>query len=207
MEEKKITKISLSTFFLILAIILIILMGFFLFKLYNEKTELSEKSIKQNEKMSDLQNNIDNLTSQLNQISTSITTENAKNNTSSNTQNNASSNTTEEKQSNFQLDLSTYLGLWEKSTSNEHLYLHLYSIDNNEITFDFTYNGKNIGEIHNKATLNGNTASFVINEGNNSLTGKMTLDNKNIIMNIIDSTFDNISKGTITFSNYLGLQN
>ena len=39
MEEKKVTKISLSTFFLILAIIAIIVMGIFMYKLYNEKTE------------------------------------------------------------------------------------------------------------------------------------------------------------------------
>lgn len=198
MEERKVTKISLSTFFLILAIILIILMSFFIFKLYNEKTELSEKSIKQNEKMSVLQNNVDNLTAESNKISTSINTENTKNNTSSNTK------TTEEKQSNSQLDLSSYIGLWKNSTSND--YTYIYSINNNEIMFDFDVNGKTIGS-HNKATLNGNTASFVINDGNNSLNGKMTLDNNNITINIIDSTFDNVTQGTITFSNYLGLQN
>jgi len=36
MEKKKITKISLSTFFLILAIIVIIVMGIFMYKLYND---------------------------------------------------------------------------------------------------------------------------------------------------------------------------
>lgn len=44
MEEKKVTKISLSTFFLILAIIIIIVMGIFMYKLYNEKTIEIEKS-------------------------------------------------------------------------------------------------------------------------------------------------------------------
>ena len=44
MEEKKVTKISLSTFFLILAIIAIIVMGIFMYKLYNEKTEETKKS-------------------------------------------------------------------------------------------------------------------------------------------------------------------
>ena len=63
MEEKKVTKINLSTFFLILAIILIIVMGIFIFKLYTEKTELTENSIKQEEKMSGLQNNVDRLKS------------------------------------------------------------------------------------------------------------------------------------------------
>ena len=36
MEEKKVTKISLSTFFLILAIIAIIVMGIFIYKLNND---------------------------------------------------------------------------------------------------------------------------------------------------------------------------
>lgn len=44
MEEQNITKISLSTFFLILAIIIIIVMGIFICKLYNEKTKETEKS-------------------------------------------------------------------------------------------------------------------------------------------------------------------
>lgn len=43
MEEKKVIKISLSTFLLILAIILITVMAFFIFKLSNEITETNEK--------------------------------------------------------------------------------------------------------------------------------------------------------------------
>ena len=38
MEEKKTLKISLSTFLLILAIIIIIVMGVFIYKLSNDKT-------------------------------------------------------------------------------------------------------------------------------------------------------------------------
>ncbi len=173
-------------------------MGIFIFKLYTEKTELTENSIKQEEKMSGLQNNVDRLTSELNEISSSINTNNTTNNISSTT------TKTEEKHSNIEHDLSSYIGLWGKSSSND--YLYVYSINNNEITFDFVYNGKNIGD-HNKATLNGNTASFVIKDGNNSLNGKITLENNRINLNIMDSTFDNIAKGTITFSDYLGLQN
>ncbi len=199
MEEKNVTKISLSTFFLILAIILIVVMGIFIFKLYTQRDELTQKSIKQDEKISALQNNVDDLTSELNKISTSNSTENATNNNI-----NSNTTTTEEKRSNIQHDLSNYIGLWKKSTSNDYLYVH--SINNNEITFDFDYNGKNIGE-HNKATLNGNTASFYIKDGNNSLDGKITLENKNIIIHITNSTFENVTKGTHSFTDYLGLQN
>lgn len=202
MENKKVIKISLSTFFLFLAIIVIVVMGIFMYKLYNEKFELAEKSAKQNEKISDLQNNVDSLTSKLNQISTlasksNVSSENATNNISTNTI------TAEEKYSSNQNDLSTYMGLWEKSNN----YLYIHSINNNEIIFDYTdQNGKDIG-YHNKATLTGNKASFTINDENNSLNGEITLDNNNIIFNIIDSTFGNVIKGTIVFSDYLGLQN
>lgn len=180
-----------------------------MFKLYNEKTELIEKSTKQNDKMSDLQNNIDTLTSELNNISASIRTENIANHTSSNATNNTNTNTTtnNETASNIQPNLSTYIGLWKNSTSND--YLYVYSINNHEIMFDFDVNGKTIGSHteHTKATLNGNTASFVMNDDNHSLNGKITLDNNKIMINITDSTFDNVTKGTITFSDYLGLQN
>lgn len=43
MEEKKVAKISLSTFFLILAIIAIIVMGIFMYKFYNEKVEATKE--------------------------------------------------------------------------------------------------------------------------------------------------------------------
>lgn len=45
MEEKNVTKISLSTFFLILAIIAIIVMGIFIYKINNDKTAEIQKSI------------------------------------------------------------------------------------------------------------------------------------------------------------------
>lgn len=44
MEEKKTIKISLSTFFLIIAIITICVMGFFIFKLNDEKNILNQKN-------------------------------------------------------------------------------------------------------------------------------------------------------------------
>lgn len=202
MEDKQVTKISLSTFFLLLAILAIVVMGIFLFKFYIENSELSEKSTKQDEKISNLQNNVDNLTSQLNQISTldnksNVDSENVTNNISTNT------TTTTKKDSNNQINLSSYIGLWQKSNQ----YLYIYSINNGEIIFDYSdQNGKDIG-FHNKASLTGNKASFIINNENGSLNGEMTLEKNNIIFNVADSTFNTVSKGTIVFSDYLGLQN
>lgn len=55
MEEKKSIKISLSTFFLLILIIILIV-GFFIYKIYNEK-QLSDKTINElNSKISNLEN-------------------------------------------------------------------------------------------------------------------------------------------------------
>lgn len=68
MNEKNVTKISLSTFFLILAVIVIIVMGIFVYKTYNEKTvateiaeELQTQVNKLNQTINDLQGKIDNI--------------------------------------------------------------------------------------------------------------------------------------------------
>lgn len=73
MEEKKATKISLSTFFLILAIIAIIVMGIFIYKLNNDKTieiqkstELQAQVNSLNGTVSDLQGKIDNISKTIN---------------------------------------------------------------------------------------------------------------------------------------------
>lgn len=65
MEEKKSIKISLSTFFLILALIVLVIMGIFIFKLYNEKTEEKQKS-------TELQAQVDNLNGKINEIKETI---------------------------------------------------------------------------------------------------------------------------------------
>ena len=89
MEEKKVTKISLSTFFLILAIIVIIVISIFMFKLYNEKTaeikkssELQTQVNKLNGTVSDLQGKIDNISETINSNNSTenITTTNTSNN-------------------------------------------------------------------------------------------------------------------------------
>lgn len=64
MEEKKTIKISMSTFFLIIAIITICVMGFFIYKLNNEKmtvlqqtTTLNNQSAKSENKQTIIENN------------------------------------------------------------------------------------------------------------------------------------------------------
>ena len=73
MEKKKGMKISLSTFFLILAIVVIAVIGIFLLKIYNEKIEETNKSSdlqmqvnSLNGKISDLQGKIHNISDTIN---------------------------------------------------------------------------------------------------------------------------------------------
>ena len=92
MEEKNATKISLSTFLLIIAIIAIIVMGVYIYKLNNEKTTEIQKSIELqaqvnsiNGIVSDLQGKIDNISNTINSNNTTSKTESEKIQTISNT--------------------------------------------------------------------------------------------------------------------------
>ena len=64
MEEKKVTKISLSTFFLILAIIAICVMGYFIYKLNDDKTKATEKVSELNNQVAKFQKKVNQIVSQ-----------------------------------------------------------------------------------------------------------------------------------------------
>lgn len=68
MEEKNVTKISLSTFFLILAIIIIIVMGIFIYKLNNDKTTEIKKVTELQSQVSSF-NNLQEKTDNISNIS------------------------------------------------------------------------------------------------------------------------------------------
>ena len=72
MEGNKNIKINLSTFFLILAIIVIIVMGIFMYKLYNEKTRETEKSGELQIQVNILSETVNNLQDKINSISETI---------------------------------------------------------------------------------------------------------------------------------------
>ncbi len=80
MEEKKITKISLSTFLLILAIIAIIVMGIFIYKLHNDKTNEIKKSTELQTQVNNLNNTINDLQGKINTISKTINSNNSNDN-------------------------------------------------------------------------------------------------------------------------------
>lgn len=95
MEEKKVTKISLSTFLLILAIIVIILMGIFMYRLYNEKTIEIEKSSELQTQVNSLNETINNLQGKIDAISSTINSNNSTENlTTTNQKNDTSTSTT-----------------------------------------------------------------------------------------------------------------
>lgn len=72
MEEKNVTKISLSTFLLILAIIAIIVMGIFIYKLDNDKTAEIQKSAKLQSQVNSLNGTVSDLQEKINSIVNTI---------------------------------------------------------------------------------------------------------------------------------------
>lgn len=75
MEEKKVRKISLSTFFLILAIIAIIVMGIFIYKLNNDKTVEIQKSTELQAKVNSLNGTVSKLQEKINKLSETVNAE------------------------------------------------------------------------------------------------------------------------------------
>ena len=83
MEEKNVTKMSLSTFFLILAIIAIIVMGIFIYKLNNDKTAEIQKSTELQSQVNSLTVTVNDLQGRINKVSETANQEN-KNETTNN---------------------------------------------------------------------------------------------------------------------------
>ena len=83
MEKKNVTKISLSTFLLIIAIIVIIIMGVFMYKLNNEKTMEIQKSTELQSQINSLNETINDLQEKITTISETINTNSSNGNTSS----------------------------------------------------------------------------------------------------------------------------
>lgn len=97
MEEKNTTKISISTFFLILAIIAIIVMGVFIYKLNNDKKAEIQKSDELQTQVNTLNGTVSNLQGKIESISRTINSNNSTNNenetSTSNNNTNLSNNT------------------------------------------------------------------------------------------------------------------
>ena len=106
MEENKVTKISLSTFFLILAIIAIIVMGIFIYKLNNDKTTEIQKSTELQNQVNSLNGTVSNLQGKINNISETI-------NSNTSTQNTSVTNTSSIDKSAIEASIQKYLNIRE----------------------------------------------------------------------------------------------
>ena len=107
MEEKQATKISLSTFLLIIAIIIIIIMCVFIYKLNNEKTKEMQKSENLQSQVNSLNGTVSDLQGKINTISQTINTNSSNVNTSNNTTDDKKANTSSSSNSNATIDTTT----------------------------------------------------------------------------------------------------
>lgn len=106
MEEKQVTKINLLTFFFILVIIV---MGIFIFKLYNEKTEETKNASELQTQVNNLNETVRNLQEKIDNTSETINSNNStENTTTTNTSNNNAISFTDEQ---VKITLSNYLEL------------------------------------------------------------------------------------------------
>ena len=114
MKEKNFTKISLSTFFLILAIIAIIVMGIFIYKLNNDKTAEIQKSTE--------------LQTQVNSLNGKDNSDDVTNSKKSNTE--VNKNTSEEA-------LYVYSSGDNAATNGNPELLYVYEFSNNKMKFKY----------------------------------------------------------------------
>lgn len=92
MEEKKGIRISFSTFFLILAIIIIIIMGYFIYMFYNDKKIANNTIEDLNNQVKSLENTVDSLQSIIDNVSNTIKDGSVENNASISNENTTTSN-------------------------------------------------------------------------------------------------------------------
>lgn len=87
MDEKKVTKISLSTIFLILAILVIVGMGIFIYKINNDKLNEIQKSEELQKQVTSLNSTVSDLQGKIDSISNTINSGNEKTNNVENNEN------------------------------------------------------------------------------------------------------------------------
>ena len=109
MEEKRVKKISISTFFLILAIIVIIVMGVFIYKLNNDKLIEIQKATELQSKVNSLNETVNKLQKKIDKVSETINSNDLDENTTANNINN--NNSTSFKDEQVETALANYLEL------------------------------------------------------------------------------------------------
>lgn len=107
MEEKNATKISLSTYFLVIAMFAIVVMGAFIYKLNNDKNTEIKKSANLQAQVNSLNGTVNDLQGKINTISETVNSNNSTKTSSTNNNNNNNPFTNEQVKEAFQkyLDL------------------------------------------------------------------------------------------------------
>ena len=134
MEEKKQMKISMSGFFLILAIIVIAVMGYFIYKISTEKTEKENQIASLNNEISSLQSSSKDLQGKLDSIANTI------NNTSNNEKTNIVSKNTvktenmiNKKEAQYKNEYLKIVNEIEKENPDENITADLIYFNNDDI--------------------------------------------------------------------------
>ena len=132
MEKKNEAKISLSSLFLILAIIVIVIMGMLIYQLNNDKLAEIQKSQVLQSQVNSLNTTINNLQGKIDSISQTINS--SSNNSTSNTSTTQNSNSNSSSSSTtVKLNAKDYEGKW--SIDNEEI--SIKAINNNTISFTY----------------------------------------------------------------------
>ncbi len=179
MEEKNRTKGSISTFLLIIAIIAIIVMGVFIYKLNNDKiaetqkaTELQSQVESLNTTVDELQGKIESFSNTINTINSITSEASTKNSNVSNTNSFESSNT----QSNGK-NYNSYIGTWGDSDTNNEITIK--NVTNNSITFTwFLYRLTGIDDDTTINFSNGKAIFYFEGYDDKNFDSKFTEDEK-----------------------------
>lgn len=115
MEEKKSSKVSLPTFFLILAIIVIIIMGYYIYNISAQNKAANEELNALNAEISNLKNSVKDYQEKIDSISNTLNSENT---------NNTTKNSSDSKYSEI-----------TKTLENNDVLLVTDAIDNNDGTY------------------------------------------------------------------------
>lgn len=161
MEEKNATKISLSTFLLLIAVIIIAVMGYFIYKLNNDKTTAVQKSTELQAQVNSLSGTVNDLQGKINNISETINSNQKQENETSDAKS-SSTNKTEKEIKNETIKTNNDVN---KQNSEEALYvyssgdrnaangnpelLYVYEFSNDKMKFNYhaIWNNADIGGV------------------------------------------------------------
>lgn len=167
MEEKNATKISLSTFLLIIAIIAIIVMGVFIYKLNNDKTIEIQKS-------TELQAQVNSLKNQNNNLSGTINT------LQENSSNEVTNNTVAEKSEKNNLNNNVEKSVAEYNKNFSNSVFNQLNTGTNIIVPIWAY--RNYSEL----TINKNHEAFWNNQGNDTFP---ETSNTKVASNVVNAWY------------------